>query len=336
MPSERVGHDIARSSASANSGRLTIIEAEVTAPASAASIIPMLTPREIPKSSALMMRCFGSGVNPTRTIEPDANEIHQHLGAMPGKGDRARLVAVVKVHRYLLDLQAVEARDEKRFQVEAESAQRLTREDYLGRMGGESLESGLGVEDAGEKNLLREPIEDTTHQVSCVEIMEKCRAHDVTRLGQHAARDCHIGALFQRVQQLRDLGARVRQVGVDEDPIVAVGVKHPASDGVAFPTICIVPQHDRQFVVAGEVSGNARRRELTAIVDDYNLGWEFQTRSELPQMGEDSRKMAATVPRRDDDRHERPRRSGDRKSVLVREGGFSKCHKVCVFNRLSA
>jgi hypothetical protein len=47
-PKDRALVERARSAASLNAGRFTIIDAEVTPPASAASIIPMLTPREIP------------------------------------------------------------------------------------------------------------------------------------------------------------------------------------------------------------------------------------------------------------------------------------------------
>src|SRR6266581_9447444 len=170
MPSESDGRGAARgttrSRASAKSGRLTISEAAVTTPASAASIIPMLTPREIPKSSALMMSRVGLGVDTTRSISADADQIHQHLGPMPGKRDRARLVAIIEVHRDLLDLQTVQTRDEQTFKVEAEAAQRLTREDCLCRAGRESLESSLGVQNAGQENLLRQPVEDTAHQVS--------------------------------------------------------------------------------------------------------------------------------------------------------------------------
>src|SRR6266568_6367994 len=130
MPSESDGRGAARgttrSRASAKLGRLTIIEAEVTTPASAASIIPMLTPREIPKSSALMISRVGLGVDPTRTVSPDAHQIHQHRGPMFDKRDSARLIAVVEVHRHLFDLHAVQTRDEKAFEVEPESAQCLT------------------------------------------------------------------------------------------------------------------------------------------------------------------------------------------------------------------
>jgi hypothetical protein len=115
------------------------MDAEVTTSITAASIIPMLTPREIPKSSALMMRRVGLGVDPTRTISADADQIHQHLSPMPGKRDRARLVAVVKVHRNLLNLQTVQTRDEEALEVEAEAAQRLAREDRLRRTGSKSL-----------------------------------------------------------------------------------------------------------------------------------------------------------------------------------------------------
>src|SRR5438876_12460722 len=129
MPSEsdgrREARDTTRSRASAKLGRLTIIEADVTTPASTASIIPMLTPREIPKSSALMMSCFGLGVDPTRTIQANAKQIHQHPRSMPDKRDRARLVAVVEIDRYLLDLQTVQARDEETLEVEAETTERL-------------------------------------------------------------------------------------------------------------------------------------------------------------------------------------------------------------------
>jgi hypothetical protein len=85
----------------------------------------MLTPREIPKSSALMMSRVELGVYPTRTISADANEIHQHPGPMPGERNSARLVAVVKVHRNLLDLQTVQARNEETLEVETKTAQRL-------------------------------------------------------------------------------------------------------------------------------------------------------------------------------------------------------------------
>src|SRR5438552_10862516 len=183
MPSEsdRRGEarDATRSRASAKLGRLTIIEADVTTPASAASIIPMLTPREIPKSSALMMSCFGLGVDPTRTIQANAKQVHQHPRPMPCKRDRARLVAVVEIDRHLFDLQAVQPRDEETFQVEAETAERLARENYLRRVGGESFESSLGVEDARQENFLRQSVEDAAHQVSSVEIMKKSRAHHV-------------------------------------------------------------------------------------------------------------------------------------------------------------
>src|SRR5256712_11114685 len=160
MPSESDGRgearDTTRSRASAKLGRLTIIEADVTTPASAASIIPMLTPCEIPKSSALMMSCFGLGVDPTRTIQANAKQIHQHPRPMPGKRDRARLVAVVEIDRHLLDLQAVQTRDEETFEIEAETAESLTREDYLCSTGSETFESSLGVENAGKENLLRQ------------------------------------------------------------------------------------------------------------------------------------------------------------------------------------
>src|SRR5438552_17976407 len=97
MPSESDGRgearDTTRSRASAKLCRLTIIEADVTTPASAASIIPLLTPREIPKSSALMMSCFGLGVDPTRTIQTNATQVHHNPRPMPCKRDRARLHA---------------------------------------------------------------------------------------------------------------------------------------------------------------------------------------------------------------------------------------------------
>src|SRR5438552_5328505 len=184
MPSEsdRRGEarDATRSRASAKLGRLTIIEADVTTPASAASIIPMLTPREIPKSSALMMSCFGLGVDPTRTIQANAKQVHQHPRPMPGKRDSTRLVGVVKIDWDLLDLQAVKTRDEEAFDIEAETAQSLTREDYLRGMSGESLESCLGVQNSGQENLLRQSVEETAHQVPGVEIVKKSRAHHVS------------------------------------------------------------------------------------------------------------------------------------------------------------
>jgi hypothetical protein len=79
----------------------------VTTPVVAASSIPVLTPRENPKSSAFTMSRLELGVDPTRTISADADQVHQHLGTVLGKGDGARLVAVVKIDRNLLDLEAV-------------------------------------------------------------------------------------------------------------------------------------------------------------------------------------------------------------------------------------
>src|SRR5258706_10733278 len=125
MPSERRGTDSARSRASAKSGKLTITDAEVTTPAAATSTIPVLTPREIPKSSALMMRRVALGVDPTRAISTDVDHVHQHLRSVPGERNRAWLVAVVEVHGDLLDLQPVEPRDEETLQIETKSTQRL-------------------------------------------------------------------------------------------------------------------------------------------------------------------------------------------------------------------
>src|SRR5450759_859084 len=139
----------------------------------------MLTPREIPKSSALMMRRVGLGVDPTHTISADADQIHHHPRPVPRKRDRARLVAVVKVHRHLLDLQAVQPRDEETFEVEAETAQRLTCEDYLRRTGGKSFESGLGVQNARQKDRLCQPVEEPAHQVTSVEIVKEGGTHHV-------------------------------------------------------------------------------------------------------------------------------------------------------------
>src|SRR5437868_685507 len=135
--------------ASAKACRLTISEAEVTTPASAASMTPMLTPREIPKSSALIMSRGRSGVDLTRAVAANASEIDQHPGAVSEKRNGDRLVAVVEVHRNLFDFQMVEACDEQTLEVEPESFQCLSREDDLRRARTESLQPGLGVQNAG-------------------------------------------------------------------------------------------------------------------------------------------------------------------------------------------
>src|SRR2546423_2064837 len=92
-------------------GRRTISNTDFPAPIATASTIPMLTPGEIPKSSALMISRFESGVKSTRTVSANAHQVHQHRRAMPCKRDRARLLAVVKVDRHLLDLETVQSSD---------------------------------------------------------------------------------------------------------------------------------------------------------------------------------------------------------------------------------
>jgi hypothetical protein len=154
-------------------------EADVTTPAAAASIIPMLTPREIPKSSALMMSRFVLGVDPTRTIPTDAYQIHHHLSSMPGKRNRAWLVAIVKVDRNLIDLHAVQTRDEETLEIEPEAAYSLARKDHLRRPGRESLQPSLRVQDSREKNLLRQFVEQSAHHVPRVEIVKKSRTHHI-------------------------------------------------------------------------------------------------------------------------------------------------------------
>src|SRR5438105_13914953 len=126
-----------------------------------------------------MMRRFGLGVNPTRTISTDTEQVHQHRCSMPRKRDSARLVVVMKVHRHLLDLQAVQTRDEKTFEIEAEAAQRLSRTNDLRRARCEALEPGLSVQNAGQQDPLRQSVEDAAHKVPSVEIMEERRTHHV-------------------------------------------------------------------------------------------------------------------------------------------------------------
>jgi len=120
-PRERVLHDCARRTPSSNARKFTIIEAALTMPASAASIIPELTPFERPKSSALTMSRLGLGVESTCTISADADQIHEHLGSVLDEGDRGRLVAVMKIHRHLRDLEMVRPGNEEAFEIEAET-----------------------------------------------------------------------------------------------------------------------------------------------------------------------------------------------------------------------
>ena len=120
------------------------------------------------------------GVDPTRTISADADQVHQHLGTMLGEGDRAWLVTIMKVDGNLLDLEVVRSGNEQTFEVESETTKRLTREDRLRGARSEPFEPRLGVENAWKKDHLREPVEQAAHEVSGIEIVEKSRTHYVT------------------------------------------------------------------------------------------------------------------------------------------------------------
>src|ERR1700674_316369 len=126
-----------------------------------------------------MMSCLELRVDPTRTVSADAYQVHQHLGPVLGEGNRARLVAIMKVHRYLLDLEVVRSGDEQTFQVEAKATECLTREDRLRGVCGEAFESRLGVENPWKQHQLRELVEQAAHEVTRVEIVEKSRTHHV-------------------------------------------------------------------------------------------------------------------------------------------------------------
>src|SRR6266566_6488108 len=141
----------ARAKVSSKSSRFTIIEAEVTAPASAASRIPVVTPRERPKSSAFMISRRSLSVYATRSVAPHAHQVREHLGSVLHEGDRARLVPIVKVHRGLLDFQAVAAGDIKALEIKSETVKREPRENDLRCFGGEPLQAGLRVQNSGKQ-----------------------------------------------------------------------------------------------------------------------------------------------------------------------------------------
>src|ERR1700694_1459239 len=123
-----------------------------------------------------MMSCLELRVDPTRTVSADAYQVHQHLGPVLGERNRARLVAVVKVHRYLLDLEVVRPGDEQTLQVESKATECLTREDRLRGVCGEAFESRLSVENPWKQHHLCEFVEQAAHQVARVEIVKKSRA----------------------------------------------------------------------------------------------------------------------------------------------------------------
>src|SRR5438045_1592636 len=125
------------------------------------------------------MRRFGLGVDPTCAVSADAEQVHQHRSSMSRKRDSARLVVVMEGHRYLLDLQSVQARDEETLEIEPEAAESLARENNLRRARSKSLESRLCVQNAGQQDPLRQSVEGAAHEVPGVEIMEERRAHHV-------------------------------------------------------------------------------------------------------------------------------------------------------------
>ena len=98
---------------------------------------------------------------------------------MPGEGDRARLLVVVEVNRHLLDLETVQTSDEKTFEIESKAAKGLARKNNFSGARRETLESGLGIENSREENLLRESVEQSAHQMSRVKVAEESRAHYV-------------------------------------------------------------------------------------------------------------------------------------------------------------
>ena len=86
----------------------------------------------------------------------------------------------------------------------------------------------------GSRNGLHDAVERAAHQVPRVQVVEEARAHEVARLGQHAARDRDVGTARELVDDAMHLVERIREIHVGEHAMSPARREHAARDGVAL------------------------------------------------------------------------------------------------------
>src|SRR5208337_3013523 len=123
-PTLRLAHSRIPATASSNAAPLAIRLVEVTIPRRWASMMPRLTPRVIPRSSALTTSCFtASGVAPSDRIEPHPHEIAQRADRIADEVDRTGLGKIAELDRNLADVQIEAFGDIEHFDVESKTVQ---------------------------------------------------------------------------------------------------------------------------------------------------------------------------------------------------------------------
>src|SRR5689334_5094574 len=195
----------------------------------------------------------------------------------------------------------MQARDKKAFEIEAKTGESLPRENQLCSVSGERFQSCLSVENSRQQHALGKPIECTAHEMSRVQIVEEGGTHDVPRLRQHAAGDRDIVAGLELQQQLRNLTAGIREVGIDKEAERASCVPHSLRDCVTLPSVGRVPQNGGELILVGESGRDPGSGGLAAIVDYNKFCRQLELSAKLSEIFQCFRETLSAVPGRNDD-----------------------------------
>src|SRR5207237_834470 len=194
------------------------------------------------------------------------------------------------------------AREVQELDVEPEPGHGEAREDQLGGAGRESFEARLGVEDPGQERDPHHAVEQPAHQVACVEVMEERRAHEVTRLGEHATGDRHVGAAVQLPHHVVDLFHGVGEIGVGEHAPGTLRRRHATRHRKALAPVGVVAQQGRAGERAGEVGEQPGGARLAVVVHQHQLGGPGLGAYVAAQRFEVHGQAVRPVPHRHDDR----------------------------------
>src|SRR4029077_1727788 len=134
-----------------------------------------------------------------------------------------------------------------------------------------------------------------------VEVVEERRAHQVTRLGEHAARDRHVGTALQLAHHVIDLFDRVGKVGVREHAPGTPRHGHPARHRKALAAVGVVAEQGRAVERTGEVGEQPRRVRLAVVIHQHQLGGPALSAHVAPQGFEMRPQAVGTVAHGHDD-----------------------------------
>ncbi len=188
-------------------------------------------------------------------------------------------------HRHLSDLVSQLGGDPQQLDIERESIKTLAREHLLGSLTAKALEPALRVSDFGHRRRPNHPIKDAPHRLPPPGL-----PHPHVGSGERPRPERHLRTLSHRAEQTLNLLDRRRQIGIRKQTIVTVGFEHPASDGVALPTVAPIIEHPQGRPVFTKALCLAQRRIHTAVHDDEHLapvGLEIQVFTHPIQRGYD-------------------------------------------------